>query len=70
MSVIHMIEDLGDTAKVAAHFGVAGNVVSMWKIRGKIPVHRWASFIRLARIRKVKYITLQRLAEMHIMEDA
>jgi len=65
MSIGQMIDELGGPSKVADALGIAQPVVSMWKLRGRLPAERWAGFVRLAKAAGVKSITLERLADMH-----
>lgn len=62
-----IIDDCGGTTVVADWFEVELPVVSNWRERG-IPAKRWPGFIDLAKVRKVRGVTLDRLAATHSAE--
>lgn len=58
-----LIDKLGGTTAVSAHFGLTSNsIVSGWRKRG-VPSARWIGICRLAKANGVT-VTMERLAEL------
>ena len=64
-SISILIDELGGSAIVGAALRDAPSTVSSWQARKSIPSNRWVEIVALARIRRVRRVTADRLARLH-----
>lgn len=62
MSHIQIIEKWPNLSAFAADLGVAYGTAKAMKRRGSIPAERWVDVVEKAKARKIKDITLEKLA--------
>jgi len=65
-----LIDRLGGTGAVANYMPAPVGRVSAWKARGSIPARYWPQIVDLAKIRRVRGVTLDYLSRMHAAEGA
>lgn len=64
MDSFSAIVDAVGTLALAQECGVADGTPVVWKHRDKIPDHFWLGTVAAAKIKKVKGVTLELLAEL------
>jgi hypothetical protein len=70
MSAGAIIDELGGTTLVSKELGTETSVVANWRARGSIPSSWWSPIVELAKRRKAKGITFERLAEVQARRPA
>ena len=65
-----VIEALGGSATIAKALGRSYSTVNSWKARGSIPCEVWPGLLVLGRRRRIRGLSLQKLARLQVEQKS